>query len=248
MRTRVPWRRSLSALPAFALALGAILFGGAVSVLAQSYGGGGATAMPAATAAATTAATSSASPMASPTAAPMQVTLNVRTTSSLGTFLVAPNGHTLYALSSDPANGSVCTGQCLSNWPPLVVATGGSASVAGASVTLGSFVRADTGATQVSLDGHALYNFKGDSAPGQTNGEGIQALGGVWHVAAIANVIASSAPSAAPSRAAGSSLPPTDAAPSGRTDGPSVVSLLLLVAVLALASSFAVVFRQPRRR
>jgi predicted lipoprotein with Yx(FWY)xxD motif len=187
--------------------------------------------------------------MASATSAPMQVTLNVRTTSSLGTFLVGPTGLTLYSLSSDPTNGSVCTGQCLSFWPPLEVATGGSASVAGASVTLGSFVRADTGATQVSLDGHALYNFKGDSAPGQTNGEGIKALGGVWHVAAIANVIASSAPSAAPSRAAGSSLPPTDAAPSGRTGQPSTPSLLLLLAaVLALASSFAFVSRQSRRR
>jgi predicted lipoprotein with Yx(FWY)xxD motif len=239
MRNRVPWRRGLAAMLASALLLSAVLFTSAVPVLAQSYGGGSS---------ASPAASATASPMASATSAPAQVTLTVGSTSTLGSFLVAPNGRTLYTLSSDPMNGSVCTGQCPTFWPPLEVAAGGSASVTGASVTLGSFVRADTGATQVSLDGHALYNFKGDTAPGQTNGEGIKALGGVWHVAAVASLTGTGGSSAAPSAATGSSLPPTDEAPSGPADQPLALSLLLLVAALAAASSFAFLARQPRRR
>lgn len=243
MRTSVPWRRAVPAIPALAALLSASLSVGAIPAFAQGYGGGGTTSSPTPT----PAATPSASPMASGPSAPMQITLTVRTTSTFGTFLAGPNGRTLYTLSSDPTNGSICTGQCLTFWPPLQVARGGSASVAGASVALGSFVRADTGATQVSVAGRALYNFQGDSAPGQTNGEGIKALGGVWHVATLANVTRSTGSSASPRAATGSALPLTDAAPSPESGQPSVPLLLLLVAMLAFGTSFAFVSRQSRR-
>jgi hypothetical protein len=101
---------------------------------------------------------------------------------------------TLYTLSSDPNDGTVCTGTCLTFWPPLLVAAGGSATgPAGSTGTFGSFVRAD-GTAQVTHDGRALYYFAHDTAAGQTNGEGIQGVGGVWHVALAARAVATSEP------------------------------------------------------
>ncbi|MFI5042022.1 MAG: hypothetical protein ACHQNA_09280, partial [Acidimicrobiales bacterium] len=102
-------------------------------------------------------------------------------------YLTGPSGLTLYTLSSDPTNGSICTGGCLTFWPPLVIAAGGTVSApSGVTRTFSMFTRTDTGASQVTVDGHALYYFKNDSAPGDTKGEGIVALGGTWHVAAAA--------------------------------------------------------------
>src|SRR6266581_1853625 len=64
-----------------------------------------------------------------------------------------------------------------SNNPPAttVPSTGGSNSSA---VKLS--VQTDVNGNQVEYNGHPLYTFSGDSAPGQTNGEGIT---GMWFVA-----------------------------------------------------------------
>jgi predicted lipoprotein with Yx(FWY)xxD motif len=40
-------------------------------------------------------------------------------------------------------------------------------------------VQADANGMQVEYNGHPLYTFSGDSASGQTTGEG---FGGIWHV------------------------------------------------------------------
>ncbi len=123
-------------------------------------------------------------PTKAPVDLPVSVTIGTATTATIGSVLTSPNGLTLYTLSSDPANGSICTAGCLTAWPPLVVAPGGSVTApSGVPGTFGTFVRTDTGATQAARDGHALYTFQGDGAPGQTNGEGIVALGGTWHAA-----------------------------------------------------------------
>lgn len=100
-------------------------------------------------------------------------------TDALGAHITGAGGMTLYLRTSDPAGGSSCTGACASNWPPLTLAAGDTAT-AGTGVTgaLTTFARAD-GSMQVAIDGHALYYFSGDSAAGQTNGQGV---GGVWFV------------------------------------------------------------------
>ncbi len=124
-------------------------------------------------------------PTATPTIAPapMSVQIHTRTSTTQGTFLVDPAGLTLYTLSADPANGSACVGQCVASWPPLVVAPGGSATAgSGVNGIARTFARSD-GSTQVSHDGRPLYRYLGDAAPGDTNGEGISAFGGTWHVA-----------------------------------------------------------------
>ncbi len=130
-------------------------------------------------------------PMATPTPmtptqtpAPMTIQVGTRST-PLGVVLVGPNGHTLYTLSSDPNDGSVCTGGCLTFWPPLLVGAGGTVmGPPGVTLTFGTFTRPDDATTQVTVDHHPLYSFSNDTAPGQTHGEGIKAFGGVWHVAA----------------------------------------------------------------
>ncbi len=172
-------------------------------------------------------------PSTSPTAtsAPSGVQVGVAASATLGSYLTGPSGHTLYTLSSDSTAAPVCNGPCLVNWPPLLVAPGGTVTgAAGATGTFGTFVRAD-GTAQVTYDGHPVYYFAHDAAAGQTNGEGIAALGGVWHVALAA--AATSTPGSSPSASA--SLPATDAAGSQPNGGPGGVPLPLLL-VLGLGA------------
>jgi predicted lipoprotein with Yx(FWY)xxD motif len=46
--------------------------------------------------------------------------------------------------------------------------------------TFATIKRAD-GSTQATFDGHPLYTFVGDTAPGQAKGNGLNVAGGVWH-------------------------------------------------------------------
>lgn len=94
-----------------------------------------------------------------------------------GGFLVDANGMTLYMLTSDPAGKSTCSGSCANNWPPLTV-TGQPVAGTGVDASLlGTTTRAD-GSIQVTYNGHPLYLYKRDSAPGDKNGQG---AGGVWY-------------------------------------------------------------------
>ncbi len=92
------------------------------------------------------------------------------------TALINSQGMTLYYNTSDTTS-SVCSGGCASSWPPLVSSTvpGTTATLPG---TLSLFT--DANGSQVTYNGHPLYTFSGDTAPGQVNGDGI---GGVWSVA-----------------------------------------------------------------
>ncbi len=101
----------------------------------------------------------------------------------LGTYLVGPDGRTLYEFTRDVTPGvSACTGGCLDAWPPLAVADGVSV-VAGDGVTgtLGVITR-DDGTMQATYRGRPLYYFASDTAAGDTNGQGVN---GVWFVAAV---------------------------------------------------------------
>jgi predicted lipoprotein with Yx(FWY)xxD motif len=116
-------------------------------------------------------------------ATPSSVSIGVATSATLGRYLTAAGGLTLYTLSSDPKNKSTCAGQCVAFWPPLLITAGGTVSAdPGATGRFASFTRSDVSA-QVSDDGRPLYYFANDAAAGQTNGEGVVAFGGTWHVA-----------------------------------------------------------------
>lgn len=103
------------------------------------------------------------------------------TSASLGTFLVGPDGKSLYLFEADTSSKSTCTDACAQGWPPLI--TNGS-PVAGSGVTqslLSTSQRAD-GTSQVVYNGHPLYYFAGDTKAGDTNGEGSTAFGAGWDV------------------------------------------------------------------
>lgn len=108
--------------------------------------------------------------------------VQVATNAAHGPILVDAQGMTLYDLSSEAGGTIKCTGQCLTNWPPLLLPAGTTSPTGGPGVTgqLGVVARPD-GTQQVTYDGFPLYRFAGDTAAGQTNGDGIQAFGGTWH-------------------------------------------------------------------
>jgi hypothetical protein len=65
------------------------------------------------------------------------------------------------------------------NRPPARVFPPTAGSGANASM-LGTTPRSD-GKPQVTYNGHPLYTYSGDQNPGDTNGEGISAFGGLWY-------------------------------------------------------------------
>jgi len=104
--------------------------------------------------------------------------VTVKTASSpLGTILVDQDGKTLYLFEADSMNKSNCSGGCLTLWPP-VMANG--KATAGSGVSAGMIGTA-SGSSQVTYAGHPLYWFSGDTAAGDTNGEGLTDFGGAWY-------------------------------------------------------------------
>jgi predicted lipoprotein with Yx(FWY)xxD motif len=102
-------------------------------------------------------------------------------TSSLGTFLVDAKGRALYLWDADHGPMSACTGDCATDWPPLTTTGTPTASGQAKSSLLGTTKRAD-GSREVTYAGHPLYYFAGDSAPGQTSGQGSDSFGSPWWV------------------------------------------------------------------
>ena len=100
---------------------------------------------------------------------------------ALGTIVVDAQGRTVYDFAPDTPTTSNCNGACATAWPPVAAPASLPASVPGITGALTSITRSD-GSKQLALNGHPLYTFVADKAPGQTNGEGKNALGGLWLV------------------------------------------------------------------
>ena len=103
----------------------------------------------------------------------------------LGNILVNSQGRTVYVFTRDSGTMSECSGACAVNWPP-VRATGKPTIGSGANASLVSTTSRSGGAKQVTYNGHPLYLFKGDSNPGDTNGQGLNAFGGSWYALSAA--------------------------------------------------------------
>jgi predicted lipoprotein with Yx(FWY)xxD motif len=102
---------------------------------------------------------------------------NLKTTTIGGaTVLTNAKGFTLYSFAPDTPTKSNCNGACAQFWPPVK----GPATASGVKGTFGTIKRSD-GSTQATFDGHPLYTFEGDTAPGQAKGNGLNQDGGVWH-------------------------------------------------------------------
>jgi predicted lipoprotein with Yx(FWY)xxD motif len=114
------------------------------------------------------------------------------------TVLTNAKGFTLYWFVPDTSTKSNCNGSCAQIWPPV---TGPATAGAGVTGKLGTITRSD-GSTQATYDGHPLYTYTADTAPGQATGNGINASGGVWHEV-TASGAAAAASSASPSSGGG---------------------------------------------
>ncbi|MBN9619661.1 MAG: hypothetical protein J0H43_08010 [Actinobacteria bacterium] len=103
--------------------------------------------------------------------------------------LTATDGHTLYYNTVDTATSIGCVGSCASTWPPLL-----GQPTAGAGVSSGDLGTAARpgGVTQVTFQGHPLYEFAGDAAAGSTKGSGLTDGGGRWVVATVGSTPARS--------------------------------------------------------
>lgn len=104
-------------------------------------------------------------------------TVQVADNDEHGEILVDAEGMTLYVFLRDVPGKSNCNDACAQTWPPLTVngePTAGEGVNAG---MLGTFER-EGGVTQVTYD-RPLYNYSGDTKPGDTKGQGI---GDNWYV------------------------------------------------------------------
>ena len=129
-------------------------------------------------AACSSSAASTASSPASSAASPAAAGAASVKTAMIGgvTVLTNSRGFTLYSFAPDTSTTSKCYGTCATNWPPVT----GPVSAAGVTGTFGTITRTG-GSVQATFDGHPLYTFAGDTAPGQNNGNGLNAAGGLWH-------------------------------------------------------------------
>jgi predicted lipoprotein with Yx(FWY)xxD motif len=93
------------------------------------------------------------------------------------TVLTNSKGITLYWFAPDTPTKSACYGSCAAYWPPVYGAQKAGPGVTG---TLGTIRRTD-GTIQATYDGHPLYTYIADSAPGQATGNNINLNGGLWH-------------------------------------------------------------------
>jgi predicted lipoprotein with Yx(FWY)xxD motif len=109
-------------------------------------------------------------------------TLMIATDARLGSHLVDGNGRSLYYFAKDVPAGATqaaisnCNAGCLPIWPIFntdsVVAQGINAT------DVGQITRSD-GSKQTTYKGFPLYYYAGDTAAGDTNGEGVN---GIWYV------------------------------------------------------------------
>jgi predicted lipoprotein with Yx(FWY)xxD motif len=105
-------------------------------------------------------------------------TVEVSESTDFGPILVDGEGMSLYLFTKDTQNSgtSTCTGDCLVKWPALLT-DGDPVAGEGVDETLLGTITRDDGTTQVTYNGWPLYYFAEDTAPGDTNGQGV---GDVW--------------------------------------------------------------------
>jgi len=109
---------------------------------------------------------------------PAAATTTVLKTTTIGgtTILTNGKGFTLYSFAPDTPATSKCYGSCAALWPPVIGTAAASSALPG---RVGTIKRTD-GSEQLTYNGHPLYTYAGDSAPGQANGNNLNLNGGLW--------------------------------------------------------------------
>ena len=111
-------------------------------------------------------------------AAPAATGTALKTTTIGGTtVLTNAKGFTLYSFAPDAPASSKCYGSCAVYWPPVTGTTAAGQGLPGKVTTI---TRTD-GSHQLTYNGHPLYTYIGDTAPGQARGNDLNLNGGLWH-------------------------------------------------------------------
>lgn len=124
-------------------------------------------------------ASASSAPPSTASSSPSSAELSLKTSSVGGQTIIVDNkGNTVYVYTRDNpgATTSACTGGCATLWP--AVTSDMTPMLQGITGKLGTITTA-SGKTQVTINGMPIYYYSKDTAPGQTNGQGVA---GVWHV------------------------------------------------------------------
>jgi predicted lipoprotein with Yx(FWY)xxD motif len=111
-------------------------------------------------------------------AAPATSSLALANDPELGSILVDSEGFTLYLFTKDTGTTSVCTDKCAEAWPAALV-TGTPTAGAGIDASKLTASPQPDGTMQLTYNGHLLYRYAPDKAPGDTTG---QDVGDVWYV------------------------------------------------------------------
>lgn len=106
------------------------------------------------------------------------VAVQLTSSDKFGSILTDAQGMSLYIFDNDTTSKSTCNTGCAPTWPALTV-TGQPTGGDGVDASLLGTTMRDDGTTQVTYGGHPVYTYSGDSAAGDTNGQGI---GGIWHL------------------------------------------------------------------
>jgi predicted lipoprotein with Yx(FWY)xxD motif len=102
------------------------------------------------------------------------------------TVLTTSKGFTVYWFALDTPGKSNCNGSCAQFWPPV---KGPVTAMSGVTGTFGTITRSD-GTMQETWNGHPLYTYSGDTAPGQNKGNGLNLSGGIWHEVTLSGAAA----------------------------------------------------------
>lgn len=151
----------------------ALVAGGVVAAVILAGCGGGSN----------TPTTSTSSPGSSANPA---TTFSIASVSGVGSVVVDGKGRTVYILTSGGHTNVPCTDAsgCTKLWPDLPLPGRVSAAEAGTGIKgslLGTKKLSD-GETYPTYNGWLMYEYAGDSGPGQAKGEGIKSFGGTWYV------------------------------------------------------------------
>ena len=105
--------------------------------------------------------------------------------SGVGTVVVDGRGRTVYILTADGKTNAPCTDAsgCTKLWPDLPLPDGVAAAKGemGIDASLLSTKKLSDGETYPAYHGWLMYEYSGDSGPGQSSGQGITSFGGTWY-------------------------------------------------------------------
>lgn len=126
----------------------------------------------------------------------------------LGMVVVDGRGRTVYNLTSGGHRNVPCDASngCTTVWPDLPLPDGTSGAKAGSGINASLLGTMKVGSeTYPTYNGWLMYEYTGDSGPGQAHGQGIQSFGGTWYALNAAGEPITMTGSSSPSTTSGGS-------------------------------------------